>query len=395
MPAATAARPPRNLPHTRATGLRCRVRLADGRVFAGPVAPERHRALQLGMLHEQTSGLVELAAGIRRDGGLQITTRRRSDHFLPGGAVGEGGWLEALLELAENHAGRGEEVFVAPAVRSAARGGKQAVSETRFLWVDVDRPGQLDALWGFLAERPCHLLIESGGSGGCHAYWRLAEPLPAAHVVEATGELVEPIERANLRIIHRLGVSEDGRPTVADPACAERSRVMRLAGSVNGKTGAQARIVEADFALAPYPIAQLVGDLPDPASHGVARRRRSGTSTDPYKRISPPEYFEKLAGIVVPRDGLVSCPAPEHVDRNPSCSVGASPETGWCCHSGSCGARGAIYDLASVLLGGPWGHELRGEAFNRARAYVADVFGEQGETNDGMAGGRPGERRST
>ena len=41
-----------------------------------------------------------------------------------------------------------------------------------------------------------------------------------------------------------------------------------------------------------------------------------------------------------------------------------------------CGARGAIYDLASVLLGGPWGPQLRGEAFKRARAYVTDVFGE-------------------
>ena len=43
---------------------------------------------------------------------------------------------------------------------------------------------------------------------------------------------------------------------------------------------------------------------------------------------------------------------------------------------GSCGARGAIYDLASVLLGGPYGRELRGDAFRRARAYVADVFGD-------------------
>jgi len=41
-----------------------------------------------------------------------------------------------------------------------------------------------------------------------------------------------------------------------------------------------------------------------------------------------------------------------------------------------CGARGAIYDLASVVLGGPWGRELRGEAFKRARSYVADAFGE-------------------
>ena len=42
----------------------------------------------------------------------------------------------------------------------------------------------------------------------------------------------------------------------------------------------------------------------------------------------------------------------------------------------ACGARGAIYDLASVLLGGPWGPQLRGDAFKRARAYVVDVFGE-------------------
>jgi hypothetical protein len=29
-----------------------------------------------------------------------------------------------------------------------------------------------------------------------------------------------------------------------------------------------------------------------------------------------------------------------------------------------------------VLIGGPWGRELRGDAFKRARAYVADAFGE-------------------
>jgi hypothetical protein len=379
----------------RQEALRCRVQLADGRVFCGELPAWRHRALQLGMLHAHTGGLVELAAGRRRDGRLQITTRRRPDHFLPGGKAGQEGWLQALLELADRHAARGEEVFVAPAARSAPRGEKQAVSETRFLWVDVDRPGRLHALWAFLAERPCHMLIESGGSGGCHAYFRLEEPLPASRVIRTTGELVEPIERANLRIIRRLGIGEDGRPSVADPACADRSRVMRLAGSVNRKTGAHARIVEADFALAPYRIGQLVGDLPDPAGQAAPRSRRDGNDADRYKRISPPEYFAKLAGIVVPRDGLVSCPAPGHEDRHPSCSVGNSADQGWCCHSGSCGARGAIYDLASVLLGGPWGHELRGEPFRRARAYVADVFGEMDETNDGTAGGRPGKRRSS
>ncbi len=357
-------------------GLRCRVRLANGRTFAGELPAERHRALQLGMLHAASDGLVELAAGARRDGNLAISTRNRADHFLPGGDTGEADWLHRLLALADSHADRGEEVFVAPAVRHEPRGDKHAVAHTRALWVDVDQPGQLPALWSFLAARPCHLLIESAGSGGAHAYFKLAEPLPATTVVEATGELVVPIERAHLRLIHHLGVGSDGKPNVADPACKDRSRVMRLAGTVNGKTGQHARILEADFQLPPYPVAALVGDLPDPIPT-VARSERPRSSRDhddPYKRISPPEYFEALAGIEVPRGGLIRCPANWHDDRHASCSVGTDASTGWCCHA--CGARGAIYDLASVLLGGRYGRELRGEAFKRARAYVADVFGE-------------------
>ena len=391
MPTAIAGHAPQRV-QPALQGLRCRVRLPDGRVFAGELSPERHRSLQVGLLHDETEGLVEVAAGVRRDGRLQITTRRRADHFLAGGGSHGDGWRQPLLELATRHADRGEEVFLAPAARYTRRGDKHAVCASRWLWVDVDRPGQLHALWAFLAERPCHLLVESGGSGGVHAYWKLTQPLPATRTVTATGELVEPIERANLRIVHRLGVAEDGKPNVADPACAERSRVMRLAGTVNGKTGAYARIVEADVQLPPYPVEQLVGDLPDPTSRVSRRAGPQGQGRDPYKRISPPEYFEKLAGIVVPRDGLVSCPARGHVDRHPSCSVGINPDQGWCCHSGECGARGAIYDLASVLLGGPWGHELRGEAFKRARAYVADVFGELNEDHDGTATDRPGER---
>ena len=210
-------------------------------------------------------------------------------------------------------------------------------------------------------------------------------------LIESTGELVEPIERAHLRLIHHLGTGADGKPNVADPACAERSRVMRLAGSVNGKTG--------DARTDPRGRPRAAR-LPDPA----ARRRpaRPGdvlaaapvdartTNADPYKRISPREYFERLAGIVVPRDGLVNCPA--HEDRVPSCSVGTDASQGWRCHAGGCGARGAIYDLASVLLGGPWGPQLRGEAFKRARAYVIDAFGEPIGDHDGTASGRPGER---
>ena len=368
-------RPPRDGPPP-PPGLRCRVRLADGRMFCGELAAERHRALHLGLLHARSDGLVELAAGTRRDGTLQIHTRARADHFLPGGGTGRERWLKALLELAARHADRGEELFIAPAVRSQPRGDKHAVAYTRALWVDIDQPGQLHHLWAFLAAKPCHLLVESGG-GGAHAYWLLDRPLRATQEDRSPRWTEEPIERAHARIIHRLGVDHDGRPNVADPACKDRSRLMRLGGSVNGKTGRHARILEADFQLAPYPIEQLVGDLTDSTPPGTTRRPGRGVENqDPYKRISPPEYFEALAGIEVPRCGLVRCPASWHADVHPSCSVGTDASQGWKCHAGSCGAGGAIYDLASVLLGGPWGRELRGEQFKHARSYVADVFGE-------------------
>ena len=365
--------------------LPCRVRLEDGRIFSASLPAARHRALQLGMLHTDSNGLVELAAGRREDGKLRIVTRprpprTRPDHFLPGGSSGKEGWLAGLLALAERHANRGEEVFFAPAVRSQPRPDRHAVSHTHTLWVDVDRPEELPRLWAFLAERPCHLLAASGGSGGAHAYWRLREPLDATRVREGTGELVEPIERAHLRIIHHLGVDENGKPNVGDTQCAERSRVMRLVGTINNKTGQYARILEADLALPGYDVRELVGDLPDPAPPRPAPATRpsggwQSDHADPYKAIPPPVYFAQLAGIDVPAGGgLVSCPA--HDDRDPSCSVGAGPEQGWRCHSDRCGARGAIYDLASVLVGGPTGQELRGEEFKRAQAYVRDVFGE-------------------
>jgi hypothetical protein len=371
-------------------GLRCRVRLADGRVFTGGLQPARHRAIQLGMLHADTAEFVELTPGRRSaDGKLALDRRRRAEHYLPGGAAGRSDWLAGLLAHAEQivtgayasrrvSAGAREEAFVGVAPRIRRRGDKHAIAHTRFLWVDVDEPGELPALWALLAERPCHLLIESGGSGGAHAYWKLAEPLAATRIEPGTGEVVEPIEQAHRRLIHRLGVDGDGRPCVADVACKERARVMRLAGTVNYKTGQYARIVEADFALAAYPLAELVGTLPDPspAPSADVRGRRASADGDPYKQIAPPEYFRRLAGITVPRGGLVSCPAPAHLDRHPSCSVGADTGSGWCCHSGACGARGAIYDLASVLDGGPWGRELRGKAFARARARVRDAFGE-------------------
>ncbi|OAI39315.1 hypothetical protein AYO39_00530 [Actinobacteria bacterium SCGC AG-212-D09] len=354
-------------------GLRCRITFRSGRKFAGELPPERHRTIQLELLHRHTEGLVELTPGTRdADGRLHVDRRSRPEHYLPGGASGKRAWLPKFLEHAEritageyarkaaSEAPR-EEVFVGVAVRHEARGSKHAVSESRFLWVDIDRPDRLEVLWEFLAERPCHLLIESAGSGGVHAYWELDRPLPGRFADR------EPIEQANLRIIHALG--ED----VADPNCKERSRVLRVAGTINFKSGRYARIIEANLALAPYEPAKLVGDLTDPPnSTPVARRHDGGVDDDPYKRLPAATYFALIAGTQVPpRGGLVRCPA--HEDEHPSCSVSAT-EPVWKCHA--CGAGGTIYDLASAVLGGPTGQELRGDAFKRARAFVVETLGE-------------------
>ena len=120
---------------------------------------------------------------------------------------------------------RGEEVFLAPAVRSAARGDKHAVSETRFLWVDVDQPGRLPALWAFLAERPCHLLVESGGSGGAHAYWKLDRA--------AAGDARDRVDRRAGRADRARATC--GSSTTSGPArTASRTSPTRRARSARG-----------------------------------------------------------------------------------------------------------------------------------------------------------------
>ena len=120
----------------------------------------------------------------------------------------------------------------------------------------------------------------------------------------------------------------------------------------------------------------LVGDLPDmPESRGRGRRAaRDVDHDDPYKRIAPATYFARLAGIEVPRHGLVRCPSPAHRDRHASCKVGEDAAAGWWCHG--CDAGGAIYDLASVIEGGPTGRALRGAASRAARERVRRTFGE-------------------
>jgi hypothetical protein len=353
-------------PAAEAVALTTRVRLADGRVFSGALPIERHRRIHLGLLHADSDGYVEIAAGRRAPGAkLRITTRKDAGHFLAGGGRGDPAWLEALLALVGRHVARGEEVFVSPAVRRERVASKAHVSHTRWLWIDVDGREGLPAVRRLLRCKPAQLIVESAGSGGVHCYWRLRHPLRG-----------DAIEAAHERLIYALGFDlRDGRPvpTVADGACKDRSRVMRLAGTVNGKSGRCARIVSADFAHPGWVLDELLAGLP--ATPRPTPRRRAvwpRVHEDPYKTIAPVEYFRRLAGIEVPASGLVHCPSPAHADTTPSCHVGRDASEGFCCHG--CGIGGAIYDLASLLLGGPTGAWLRGAEFLQARDHVRRII---------------------
>ena len=70
-----------------------------------------------------------------------------------------------------------------------------------------------------------------------------------------------------------------------------------------------------------------------------------------------------FARVDVPVGGRVSLPA-----SHASCHVFAEAERGWWCFL--CARGGRIYDLASLLEGGAWGRDLRGEAFWQLRRIV-------------------------
>jgi hypothetical protein len=384
------------------------VRLSDGREVDRAYPPRFHRELHLDFLHSDSRGYVEVAAGRRdRKGKLHIYTREWRDHFVPAARNGEANWRDAALALADRHLARGDELFLGVAPRTLPDGNKPAVQWSQWLWVDVDGDEHLGRLEALLARKPAHLLVESAGSGGLHAYWRLAEPLPArkircpdSRIIEnplevreitdgrselvgyrelATKEVikdarkVDSIERANKRLINALGyvTKDDKLVGVGDGVCFEQARVLRWAGSENGKTGRFARIVHVDFWLPPYRPAFLLGDLADPKGYRpVKRQDLRRIKYDAYRLIPAAVYFPILAHVQLPERGNINCPSPLHEDVVASMSVDAYV---FCCHG--CGAHGTIYDLASLMQRGPTGDALADDttAFGRAKQAVKDA----------------------
>jgi hypothetical protein len=260
---------------------------------------------------------------------------------------------DALVRLVRRHRDAGLEVFCTPLTRRHPRPGRAGVIlSAAACWVDIDDRDGVALLRAF-PHRP-HMVVRSG-SGGVHAYWRLAQTLDPARA-----------EEANRRLAGALG---------GDLASTDSPRIMRLPGTTNHKAGRACVLVYLDLTRPGFQPAQLVAGLADPApappppDERTLARWAERNARDPAKQVLPPAYFQLLAGVTVPeRGGDVRCPLPDHRDDNPSCRVYPTAAQGWRCHG--CGRGGSIYDLAAVI----YGVAPRGTAFLRLRALLNERF---------------------
>jgi RepB DNA-primase from phage plasmid len=315
----------------------------DGSIEATTLSPDGHVALYCEVVLGGQEGLIELVLGYRDGNGeLRMRSRRERANYLPAEGCG------ALVRAAARARGRGEELFVTPLPRAFAEPGKGAARAGSVVWVDVDGQSRGSELGRMAALRP-HLTVHSGG--GVHCYWRLCrehEP--------------EEIESLNRRLCHLIG---------GDPACTDRGRIMRLPGSFNAKRGRWCRVLRADRSRAlvdPDQVRRKLAD-PDPPRPAPAPRPNGHGGGDGLDLIDPPSYFSALCEVDVPGEGgMVKCPLPDHEDSYASCQVFPEAERGWWCYG--CSRGGRVYDLTSLLAGGPWGRELRGERFSEVRALV-------------------------
>ena len=120
----------------------------------------------------------------------------------------------------------------------------------------------------------------------------------------------------------------------------------------------------------------------DPLDHEPPKRhqpvRRSTASSaikpaavalsddDPLKSIDPRVYVEALTGEVVPANGMMRCPLPDHDDRTPSFQVLSSH---WRCFG--CNRGGSVIDFAAALYGV---ERPRGRAYWRLRDRIVEAL---------------------
>lgn len=342
------------------------------RALAGPLQPvamrdrhgrrldrvldaDGHAALLSELIHTGRPGFVELTWATRlADGRLGRFHRHDLENY-----VRPGRREEFLGRVRALRGGVRRELFLTPPTLRVPVPGNASVEGSAVAWVDIDDPRRLRALRGF-GHRP-HAVVASG-SGGVHAYWLLAEEVPA-----------EACEALNRSLAVALG---------ADPVSTNRGRLMRLPGSLNhkragrGRGSAWCRVVMCDLARAPYGPEVLAAGLRDPRAPRPARApRRPPTAPDeePWLGMEAADYYRAIFGADPGRGGVIRCPAMGHPAEHPSARLYPGVGKGWYCFA--CGAGGNAVDMVAAMRGRPTGEALRDEPFRECVAELRRIFG--------------------
>jgi len=143
---------------------------------------------------------------------LRIGDENPSQWFTPIGRVGA--FLSKAFSLVETH-----NVYFGACPRTRKNGSKAAVSVAPGLWVDLDWKtfpgGEAEARTILDAFRPAPTWVIRTG-GGWHCYWKTTAPIPADDTLEVRLKRLAAVLRA-------------------DPAAAEKARVLRVPGTFNHK----------------------------------------------------------------------------------------------------------------------------------------------------------------
>jgi hypothetical protein len=273
--------------------------------------------------------------------------------------------------------GRERDTYVGVALRDRRSGRRDAVSDSRVLFVEVDAEAS-----GALLERaprPPSMTIESGTPGHLHAYWFLTGPVSGPEV-----------KSANRKLAYRVG---------GDLASVDESRILRPPETANFKHDPPRPVVLHSLHPARvYGLRDLIGGLEDPAEQANHHRQQAARATwspgvpaedtaihEQLRAIPTAIYVQRLTGLEPNGDSKVSCPW--HEDRTPS--LHCYEDGTFCCFG--CRRGGTIFDFAGEL----WGMDTKGRAFVELRARLAEEFGLAGERTKARRRGSRQRQRAT
>ncbi|MGH2856932.1 MAG: hypothetical protein ACRDMJ_05545, partial [Solirubrobacteraceae bacterium] len=122
--------------------------------------------------------------------------------------------------------GQRTDVYVGACLRDRAAGGRNAISSSHLVYVEIDHPDAFDRLAQF-PHLPT-MIVASGTPGHAHAYWTLRHPID-----------LDTLEGANRCLAQRLG---------ADLSSVDGARILRLSSRFGGDSSVRERDLDAGAA---------------------------------------------------------------------------------------------------------------------------------------------------